>query len=63
MTDKESEENKGEINMRFLKTLKYWLLVKASKLAGIDDFSCDEKWNSNKSDWYNCYHYLAKDGE
>lgn len=26
--------------MRFLKTLKYWLLVKASKLAGIDDFSC-----------------------
>lgn len=49
--------------MRFLKTLKYWILVKASKLAGIDDFSCDENWNLNKSDWYNCYHYLAKDGE
>ncbi len=43
--------------MRFLKTLKFWLLVKASKLAGIDDFSCDENWNLNKSDWYNCYYY------
>ena len=55
---------KGEINMKlFLKALKSWLLVKASKLAGIDDFTCDENWKSNKSDWYNCYHYLAKDGE
>lgn len=47
----------------FLKALKSWLLVKASKLAGIDDFTCNENWKSNKSDWYNCYHYLSKDGE
>ena len=26
------------------------LLVKASKLVGIDDFSCGENWKSNKSD-------------
>lgn len=49
--------------MRFLKTLKYWLLVKASKLAGIDDFSCDDNWNLNRSDWYNCYHCLVKEQE
>ena len=54
---------KGEINMRFLKTLKYWILVKTSKLAGIDDFSCDEHWTLNKSAWSDCYHYLAKEGK
>lgn len=49
--------------VKFLKALKHWVLVKASRLAGIDDFTCDDDWDVNKSDWYNCYHYLTKEGK
>ena len=41
--------------MRFFRALKFWIFVKISRLAGIDDFSCSESWEYGKSDWYNCY--------
>lgn len=46
----------------FIKTLNWFILVKISKLAGIDDFSCDEEWENNKSDWYNCAKMAKNEG-
>ena len=35
------------------KQLEIYLLILMSRMAHIDDFSCSEIWEHNKSLWYN----------
>lgn len=46
----------GGKGMKLLKTIKWYLLIKLSLMAGIDDFSCGEEWRSDKSLWWNARH-------
>lgn len=38
------------------KQLQTFLLIILSMLAGIDDFTCNPKWDKNKSIWWNAGH-------
>lgn len=42
--------------MKIFKTIKWYLLIKLSLMAGIDDFSCGKDWRNDKSLWWNARH-------
>ena len=47
--------------MKIFKTIKWYLLIKLSLMAGIDDFSCGEEWRSDKSLWWNAKHIVENE--